>query len=265
MSDDDAARNPVTPDHDPESVTSEGQSRRDLLKAAVVGSAAVAAIAGAGTAGLALAGKKPAVLSFVGDALPSNEGCSGCVTGSQSACSAAYPQLGCIDPPVGCAHPQFRIVPTGNPANPSTNPGSFYVWVTVANVPANASISMTFTLPSGFSTMPGNPYFLYTAPAGTASTCPTTTAANCGGNGTPVGSTFIKNASSLAGLFPYAVGPTSVDVELMVHVKYSGPEIGNGNHQDFTFSFSATQTPAGGGPTPVCEGTLTITGVQTSQ
>jgi hypothetical protein len=138
------------------------------------------------------------------------------------------------------------------------------VWVTVKNVPANDSISITFTLPAGFSLAAGNRYFLYTSPAGTASTCPLTTDANCGGNGTPSGATFINNASTLGGLFPYSVGLSSVDVQLMVHCDYSGGQIGQNNTQDFTFSFTASETPVGGGPTEVCDDAFTITGVQTA-
>jgi hypothetical protein len=45
-------------DQDTHVIPAQGQSRRDLLKAAVVGSAAVAAAAGAGSAALALTGNK---------------------------------------------------------------------------------------------------------------------------------------------------------------------------------------------------------------
>jgi hypothetical protein len=57
MSDDNPS-NRDTPGQDPQATPAEGQSRRDILKAAVVGSAAVAAVAGAGSAALALTGRK---------------------------------------------------------------------------------------------------------------------------------------------------------------------------------------------------------------
>jgi len=56
---DDTGSNPNTLGQDSQATPAEGQNRRDLLKAAVVGSAAVAAVAGAATAGLALTGKNP--------------------------------------------------------------------------------------------------------------------------------------------------------------------------------------------------------------
>jgi hypothetical protein len=56
---DDTAGNRNTRDPGRQLAPHEGQSRRDLLKAAVVGSAAVAAAAGAGSAALALTGRKP--------------------------------------------------------------------------------------------------------------------------------------------------------------------------------------------------------------
>jgi hypothetical protein len=260
---DDTANPSNTPNENTEPTPAEGQSRRAVLKAAVIGSAAVAAVAGAGTAGLALAGKKVPFTRLIGQVqISGQEPCSACVTGSASNCNEDFPQLGCIDPPTNCAHPQFTIVPQGG-GKAGSNPGSFFVWVTVKNVPANDSISITFTLPVGFTVANGNSYFLYTSPAGTASTCPLATDPNCS-NSSPTGSTFIKNASSLAGLFPYAVGGSSVDVQLMVHCDYSGGQIGQGNSQNFTFSFTATETPVGGGPTEVCDDSFTITGVQTA-
>jgi hypothetical protein len=59
---DDTANPSNTPNQDTELTPAEGQSRRSVLKAAVIGSAAVAAVAGAGTAGLALTGSKPSQL-----------------------------------------------------------------------------------------------------------------------------------------------------------------------------------------------------------
>ncbi len=262
MSDDTSSR-PDTSNEDTQPMPAGGQSRRSVLKAAVIGSAAVAAVAGAGTAGLALTGKKLPIARVIGQVqISGQDPCSACVTGSQSDCNMPYPQLGCIFPTTGCAHPQFRIVPTGG-GGASSNPGSFFVWVTVKNVPANDSLTMTFTLPSGFATQGAQPYFLYTSPAGTASTCPQNTGANCS-NSSPVGSTFINNASTLGGLFPYAVGATSVDVQLMVHCDYTGGAIGNNNSHDFKFSFTASEKPVGAGPIEVCEDTFTITGVQKS-
>jgi hypothetical protein len=263
---DDTANPSNTPNQDTELTPAEGQSRRAVLKAAVIGSAAVAAVAGAGTAGLALTGKRLPLARVVGDALTSGQDpCSACVTGSQSDCNKAYPQLGCIQPPTGCAHPQFTIVPTGGPGSTtaSTNPGSFFVWVTVKDVPAGDEISITFTLPAGFSLAAGNPYFLYTSPAGTAATCPLMTGDPCS-NSSPVGATFVKNASSLGGLFPYTVGASAVDVQLMVHCDYTGGQIGTGHTQDFTFSFTSTVTPVGGSAKQVCNDSYTITGVQTA-
>jgi hypothetical protein len=55
---DNTAGNRNAPDRWPQTTPPEGQSRRDLLKAAVVGSAAVAAAAGAGSAALALTGQR---------------------------------------------------------------------------------------------------------------------------------------------------------------------------------------------------------------
>jgi hypothetical protein len=135
------------------------------------------------------------------------------------------------------------------------------VWVTVKDVPAHDTISMTFTLPVGFTIAMGNPYFLYTSPANTAATCPLKTGMTCS-NSSPVGATFINNASSLGGLFPYTVGASAVDVQLMVHCDYSGGQIGKGNTEDFTFSFTSTVTPVGGVAKKVCDDSFTITGVQ---
>lgn len=260
---DDTANHSNTPNEDADSTPAEGKSRRAVLKAAVIGSAAVAAVAGAGTAGLALTGKRLPLARIVGDAQTSGQDpCSACVTGSASSCSEAYPQLGCISPSIGCAHPQFTIVPQGG-GKAGSNPGSFFAWVTVKNVPANDTISISFTLPAGFSLAAGNPYFLYTSPAGAAATCPQETGATCS-NASPTGATFIKNGSTLGDLFPYSIGASSLDVQLMVHCDYSGGQIGQGNSQNFTFSFATTETPSGGSATQVCNDSFTITGVQTA-
>ncbi|HEV8191186.1 MAG TPA: hypothetical protein VGP82_06840, partial [Ktedonobacterales bacterium] len=58
-----------------------GRNRRDFLKIAVIGSAAVAAAGGVATAGLALTGKKPAIIPFVGVDV-SGAACQACVTSS---------------------------------------------------------------------------------------------------------------------------------------------------------------------------------------
>jgi hypothetical protein len=60
----------------------EGQSRRTVLKAAVIGSAAVAAVAGAGTAGLALAGKNPLNRIFTVTQFSPGDPCAICTTGT---------------------------------------------------------------------------------------------------------------------------------------------------------------------------------------
>src|SRR5215470_14202864 len=62
-----------------------GRNRRDFLKAAVIGSAAVAAAGGVATAGLALTGKKPAIIPFIGGVNSGGQGeCHVCVTSSEA-------------------------------------------------------------------------------------------------------------------------------------------------------------------------------------
>jgi hypothetical protein len=75
----DTTGNRNTPDPDPQTTPPEGQSRRDLLKAAVVGSAAVAAVAGAGSAALALTGRKP-VINLVGEFQSPGDPCAVCTS-----------------------------------------------------------------------------------------------------------------------------------------------------------------------------------------
>jgi hypothetical protein len=76
-----------TPDQWPQSTPPEGQSRRDLLKAAVVGSAAVAAAAGAGSAALALTGQRSLnPLNQIEWILPGSPGdpCAVCTTNTSA-------------------------------------------------------------------------------------------------------------------------------------------------------------------------------------
>jgi hypothetical protein len=67
----------------------DNHTRRALLKAAIVGSAAVATVGGASTAALALSGKRPANLLVVSsDATPTpspNDPCAVCTTGTNPA------------------------------------------------------------------------------------------------------------------------------------------------------------------------------------
>jgi hypothetical protein len=167
------------------------------LKAAVIGSAAVAAVVGAETAGLALTGKRLPIECIIGGAQSSGQDpCTACMTGTAGdSCPSPFDQLSCYKAP--CTHPQFRVVPSSG----ATNPGSFNFWVTVAHVPDGQSVAITVTMPAGFVTQGAQPYFLYTYAADTAITCLRNTASQNCGNSTPPGATFIKNDSTPSGLF----------------------------------------------------------------
>jgi hypothetical protein len=107
-----------TPTIPTSTVSGQGSSRRAFLKAAVIGSAAVAAAGSAGAAALNLTVKKPGAILRLNSDVASG-GCSGCATGSSSNSNDAA---------------DFDIDCKGN----ASNPGDFYFWFTDPSLAAGS-------------------------------------------------------------------------------------------------------------------------------
>ncbi len=98
-------------DQDTQELPAMGQSRRNILKAAVIGSAAVAATAGVGTAAAALTGNKSLIpLNQIDWIQPGSPG---------SVCGVCTTDTNC------------------NSKDIFTGSGSMYLWLRFLNVPAN--------------------------------------------------------------------------------------------------------------------------------
>jgi hypothetical protein len=214
----------------------DGRSRRDFLKVAVIGSAAVAAAGGVATAGLALTGKKPAIVPFVGDVV-SGGACQACVTSSAPDATDAL---------------NFNIDSMGH----AKNPGDFYLWFSDTGLAAGTyslSVSITkegdgtATLDSGtfFDYQGGNSVKLY-RPAQVVQ-CPTSI---------PNASDVKKSGDTIGDVFPYSHPGGNLLVS--IHMDYTGGTIGpSGTTKTFTFTVTLSSDGQ-----QVCQSTYVITGHQ---
>lgn len=229
-------------------VPAEARSRRDFLKAAVIGSAAVATAGGAVAAGYALTSRKPSTVRFIGNAV-SGDPCRACITDTMLVKQS-----------------DFKITSGG-----ASSPGSWYVWFTDhALVTGHYTVSLTIRkyAINGGSTFTdyapgdaGSP-FAYAGSnsvqifsEATASDCPTVAPA-----GTPV--TF--DTLALAANFSWTQ-PGSNDMQMSIHLQYVGGVLGAGVHgtagttEKIQFIITIT---AQGSSTVLCTDTLTLTATQ---
>jgi hypothetical protein len=227
-------------------------SRRRFLRAAVIGGAGVA---GGVTAlgALAASGNLPGAIpvkQVFADTSFHDGDCEMCVTSSSGADNVLVGD----DPNEDEVSEETDAGFTINNGK-AQNPGDFYIFFTAPNLPPG-TYHMTFTPDPGFSTKGTNPYNRYIYAAGAASECPGTV----GGSGEITGATQ-TNGSSLAAIFPYTnSGPGNVDLQLGVHMDYTGGDIGtSGTTKTFTFSAALTKD---GQATAVCSSTVTVTGTQ---
>jgi len=214
-----------------------GRTRRDFLKVAVIGSAAVAAAGGVATAGLALTGKKPAVIPFLGVDV-SGGVCQACVTSSAPDAADAL---------------NFTIDDKGH----AKNPGDFYLWFSDTGLAAGTyDLSVTITEQGGSTaTLDSGTYFEYHGsnsvklyrPAQVVQ-CPTSI---------PDANDVKKSGDTIGDVFPYTHPGGNLLVS--IHMDYSGGTLPGGSGSSATFTFSVTLSSGG---QQVCQSTYVITGHQ---
>ena len=216
-----------------------GRNRRDFLKAAVIGSAAVAAAGGVATAGLALTGKKPAILPFVGVAVSGNP-CQACVTSTAPDANDAL---------------DFDIDSKGH----ASSPGDFYLWFSDSGLAAGTyDLAVTITEQGNPPvTLDSGALFIYKGTNAVMVYNPATAAAQCP-TSLPAAGSDLKHGGTIGDVFPYAHPGGNFQVQ--IHMDYSGGTIGSAGTTK-TFTFTVTLSNHSGG-TQVCQATYVITGHQ---
>jgi hypothetical protein len=227
-------------------VPGEGRSRRDFLKAAVIGSAAVATVGGAAAAGYALTSRKPSTVRFVGNEV------------SGDPCRA------CLEDTMFHQQSTFEIEGSGE-----ASPGSWYLWFTDHALPTGhytVAVTVRKFAVNGGSTFTdytiggaGSP-FVYQSGAGDVQIFSVTTGLDCPTDlpGSPV-DTF--NTLADAANFLWTESGAN-DMQMAIHMKYD-KTIGvigvAGTTEKIEFIVTIT---AQGQVAPLCTETATVTATQ---
>jgi hypothetical protein len=225
-------------------VPEDAPSRRDFLKAAVIGSAAVATAGGAVAAGYALTSRKPSTVRFIGNEV-SGDPCRGCLTDTMFSQQST-----------------FNIKGSGE-----SSPGAWYLWFTDHALPTG-SYDVTVTMRK-YAVNGGSSFTPYSfgdagAPFGyqgsssvqifsvaSAQDCP---------NALP-SSPPVTTANTLALIDPFSWTESgSNDMQMSIHMKYIGGTIGVAGTTE-KIVFIITITPHGS-QTPLCTETVTVTATQ---
>jgi hypothetical protein len=226
-------------------VPAEARSRRDFLKAAVIGSAAVATAGGAVAAGYALTSRKPSTVRFIGNEV-SGDPCRACVT----------------DTTLIQNQNTFKITSGGG-----SSPGSWYLWFTDHALPTGhytVAVTVRKFAVNGGSTFTdyaiggsGSP-FDYQAGNNNVQIFSLATAQDCP-TSLPTGPVDTFNTLADAANFSWTETGTN-DMQMNIHLKYVGGTIGvAGTTEKIEFIITIT---AQGSQTPLCTETATLTGTQ---
>lgn len=190
----------------------EAQSRRNFLRAAVVGSAVAATAVGAGAV---VARATPLGPRLLGNVLPVSSLTSGQVVFDPCFEDTMFQPLASFS------------VHDGHPS-----PGSFFLWFTAYNLPAG-TYTIVVSPDPGASTKPfklasdihGNASFLFKLAANTATQCPSSNPTN-----------QVRQAFLVDSLFPYTFTGANSDLQLKVHLAYNDGDLAH----DTTFTYKGT-------------------------
>jgi hypothetical protein len=186
-------------------------NRRDFLRAAVAGSAAIAAVAGTHAALAATGGTASALgPQFLGTGVSPAAGPSGNIVFQA-----------CFEDSCYEVTPSFTVNSHGG-----TSPGTFFLWMTAYDLPPGIQFSMSVTqsAPDGEGGTPtdtstpfnlaaaGNSVFLYAVKANSANHCP---------KSEPVGSFAEHHGFTDGGVGFQVPGSVRQDVLLKVHLKWN--------------------------------------------
>ncbi len=230
------------PTHPMEIPSADGRSRRDFLKAAVIGSGAVAATGGVAAAGLALTGKRPHIIPFIGGVNASGGGdCHACVTSSAPSQSDAS---------------DFNVKANGKGTD---SPGDFYLWFWDSSLPeGDYTLAVTIQEQGGSAIALGDSGCAFHVKATNQiklySPAPFTQCATS----IPAAGTESAGATTLSDNPPFPYHHPGGSFLASIHLDWTDHTIGSSGDTK-TFTFTVTLLTAG---QPFCSDTYQITGHQ---